>query len=123
MASEREVRGNFKQPATEAQGMNLSTKVKNKTHGLNTKAPCGGAATGTQTQGHEVQRGSCSRLSCPIVNTPVSWLAGCWLASWRAGCLAGSLVGWLFGWLAGQLVGFFSPEKNATTAALGTSKI
>ena len=63
MAADRLVLSNFKQPATEAQGMNLSTRIKNKTHGRNTKAPCGGAATGTHTQGHEVQRGSCSRLS------------------------------------------------------------
>ena len=63
MAAARDVMWHFKQPATEAQGMNLSTRFKNKTHGRNTKAPCGGAATGTHTQGHEVQRGSCSRLS------------------------------------------------------------
>jgi len=63
MAADKHVLRNLKQPATEAQGMNLSTRFKNKTHGRNTKAPCGGAATGTHTQGHEVQRGSCSRLS------------------------------------------------------------
>ena len=63
MAADRHVVRNLKQPATEAQGMNLSTRFKNKTHGRKTKAPCGGAATGTHTQGHEVQRGSCSRLS------------------------------------------------------------
>jgi hypothetical protein len=63
MAADRHVVRNLKQPATEAQGMNLSTRIKNKTHGRNTKAPCGGAATGTHTQGHELQRGSCSRLS------------------------------------------------------------
>ena len=63
MAAERDVMRKIKQPATEAQGMNLSTRFKNKTHGRKTKAPCGGAATGTHTQGHEVQRGSCSGLS------------------------------------------------------------
>ena len=63
MAAARDVMWHLKQPATEAQGMNLSTRIKNKTHGRNTKAPCGGAATGTHTQGHELQRGSCSRLS------------------------------------------------------------
>jgi hypothetical protein len=39
MAADRPVVRNLKQPATEAQGMNLSTRFKNKTHGRNTKAP------------------------------------------------------------------------------------
>ena len=63
MVADRLVLTNIKKPATEAQGMNLSTRFENNSHGRNTKAPCGGAATGTHTQGHEVQRGSCSRLS------------------------------------------------------------
>ena len=63
MAADRNVLTNYNQPASEAQGMNLSTRFENNTHGGNTKPPCGGAATGTHTQGHEVQRGSCSRLS------------------------------------------------------------